>query len=77
MDPVTTPLSSSARAGATANNGAPEADQRAASLAYSATEHLCRAFAFGREPILASEAQVERKAAADQLREALTLLEAA
>lgn len=75
---MTDTLSSTAKAPATANNGAGEGGvQRAASLTHSATEHLCRAFAFGREPILAAEAQVERKAAADQLREALTLLEAA
>ncbi|MGQ3040577.1 MAG: hypothetical protein ACT6TH_15090 [Brevundimonas sp.] len=73
---MTTPLSAMATGGGE-QSSSPGADQRAASLAYSATEHLCRAQAFGREPILASEAQVERKAAADQLREALTLLEAA
>lgn len=52
-------------------------DHNAAVLAQSAAEHLSRAWAFQREPILREAAEVERITAAVQLRQALEYLEQA
>ena len=52
-------------------------DEQAASLAQSAAEHLCRAEAFDREPILRESAEQERITARTQLRMALDQLEQA
>ena len=71
---------SSAATGGGAKSPPPEAaqaDHNAAVLAQSAFEHLSRAWAFQREPILREAAQVERITAAVQLRQALDYLEQA
>lgn len=54
-----------------------KADDTAARLAQAAAEHLCRAWAFDRQPITRKAARQERTAAATQLRMALEQLEQA
>lgn len=70
---MTANQSATAKAGVSANNGAPEA----ARIAQSAINHLCQAEAYQRVPLLREEARAERITAAVQLRQALDLLEQA
>lgn len=67
----------SSKASVRANNPAGDADTDAARLAYAAFEGLCGASCMAAEPILRAEAVQQRARAVGQLRQALTLLEAA